>query len=156
MLVLCSIDIVQSTSPTATSPKHPVSLQFIKPLWHTVLCPARLGSSLCLHSISMKVFLGLRFFLAFLDSGEFSTGPVGLQDMEVVWEWVLHAWGCSCCLSHRNPHLGGFALRRSDRSRGMFGAISQHADEGVGIYNVNWLSTLPRWSLVILLGQSQQ
>ncbi|XP_053787999.1 phospholipase A2 inhibitor gamma subunit B-like isoform X2 [Vidua chalybeata] len=43
--------------------------QFIKPLWYTVLCWARLGSSLGLRPISMRVSLGLSFLLAFLDPG---------------------------------------------------------------------------------------
>uniref|UniRef100_A0A674GV62 UPAR/Ly6 domain-containing protein n=1 Tax=Taeniopygia guttata TaxID=59729 RepID=A0A674GV62_TAEGU len=69
MLVLSSIYIVQKTCPASTSLKHPLSIQFIKLLWNTVLCWARLGSSLCLCPISMRVSLGLSLLLAFLDPG---------------------------------------------------------------------------------------
>ncbi|XP_064903026.1 phospholipase A2 inhibitor gamma subunit B isoform X5 [Columba livia] len=54
------------------------------PCRHGLLCSARLGSSLCLHPVNMKVFLGFSFFLAFLD-------PVTSLQCE-----VCHSIGKSC------------------------------------------------------------
>lgn len=104
MLVLSNIYIVQKTSPTSTSPKHSLSFQFIKLLWHTVFCWARLGSSLHLHPISMRVSLGLSFFLAFLNSGEFSIGTCGVpMALKRSVNGVLHLWSYCCHLSHKPP-----------------------------------------------------